>query len=241
MPRRPRVTVHAMLSLDGRFDHFAGDVALYYELVGAIPHDAVLTGSATMLAAAERESVHPTGEDPLPAAGAAVAAASTDAPLLVIVDSAGRLTRFGWLAAVPYWRGILVACSGSTALDHLALLDRHAIPHVEAGEERVDLGELLDRLAADHGIERVRVDSGGVLNGALLRARLVDEVSLVLAPYAVGGRSPAGLFVADDVAGDEVDRFELVAVEQLRDGAVWLRYRMSMPYSGRDSVSHRSP
>jgi 2,5-diamino-6-(ribosylamino)-4(3H)-pyrimidinone 5'-phosphate reductase len=224
---RPHVTVHAMLSADGRLDHFAGDIGLYYELVGAIPHDAVLTGSATMLAAAAREGIELAGEDPLPAAGGATASmAAPDAPLLVIVDSRGRLSRFDWLLGVPYWRGILVAYADSTPAAHRALLDRHGVPHLMTGLERVDLAGLLDRLAADHGIERVRVDSGGVLNGALLRAGLVDEISLVLAPYAVGGRSAAGLFVAEDLAGDEVVRLEPPAVEQLRDGSVWLRYRV---------------
>jgi 2,5-diamino-6-(ribosylamino)-4(3H)-pyrimidinone 5'-phosphate reductase len=213
-----------MLSVDGRLDHFSGDIALYYELVGAIPHDAVIAGSATMLAAAAREGINLAGEDPptdeRPALGPA------GAPLLAIIDGAGRLTRFGWLRGVPFWRDVLVACSRSTPADHLALLDRQRVAHVETGADRVDLGALLEMLAADRGVQRVRVDSGGVLNGALLRAGLVDEISLVLAPYAVGGRSAAGLFVADDLAGDVVP-LEPFAVEQLRDGAVWLRYRVA--------------
>ena len=36
----------------------------------------------------------------------------------------------------------------------------------------------------------VRVDSGGALNGALLRAGLVDEVSLLVHPRIVGGDGP---------------------------------------------------
>ena len=224
---RPHVTVHAMLSVDGRLDHFAADIGLYYELVSAIPHDAVLTGSATMLAAAAREGHEVVGEDPVPPDRAVTAStAAPDAPLLVIVDSRGRLTRFDWLRGVPFWRGVLVANAVSTPDSHLALLDRHGIPHLTTGTNRVDLPGLLDVLAADHDIGRVRVDSGGGLNGALLRAGIVDEISLVIAPYAVGGRTAAGLFVADDLVGDDVVRLELTAVEQLRDGAVWLRYRV---------------
>jgi 2,5-diamino-6-(ribosylamino)-4(3H)-pyrimidinone 5'-phosphate reductase len=223
---RPHVTVHAMLSVDGRLDHFAGDIGLYYELVSAIPHDAVLTGSGTMLAAGAREGVELAGEDPLPTDGAVTASTAPDAPLLVIVDSRGRLSRFDWLLGVPFWRGVLVASAASTPDSHLALLDRHGIPHLATASDRVDLAGLLDVLAADHDIRHVRVDSGGKLNGALLRAGLVDEISLVLAPYAVGGRTAAGLFVADDLVGDDVVRLEAIALELLRDGAVWLRYRV---------------
>lgn len=230
---RPRVTVHTMASVDGRIDHFAGDVGLYYELAAGLPQDAVLAGSSTFLAAAAAEGIELTGEDPLPAGGAAPAdakprAAAPDAaaPLLVIVDSRGQLTRFAWLTKLPYWRAVLVACSATTPPTHLELLVRHGIDHVVVGEDRVDLARLLDVLAAELGIERVRVDSGGTLNGALLRAGLVDEISLLVAPYAVGGRSPAALFVADDLVDDAVTRLELSGVERLRGDTVWLRYEV---------------
>lgn len=222
--QRPHVIVHAMLSVDGRLDHFAGDVGLYYEVAGGLPHDAVLSGSATFLAAAAEHGVDLTGEDPIPADGPVAPAGPPDAPLLVIVDSGGRLTRFDWLVEVPYWRGILVACSAATPAGHLDLLERHAIPSVVAGEERVDLGGLLELLAAGHGVKRVRVDSGGTLNGALLRAGLVDEISLLVAPYAVGGQSPSGLFVADDLVDGEPVRLELLGLERRRGDTVWLRY-----------------
>jgi 2,5-diamino-6-(ribosylamino)-4(3H)-pyrimidinone 5'-phosphate reductase len=230
---RPRVTVHTMASVDGRIDHFAGDVGLYYELAAGLPQDAVLAGSSTFLAAAAAEGIELTGEDPLPAGGAARAdaaspdaAAPHDAPLLVVVDSRGQLTRFAWLTKLPYWRAVLVACSATTPSSHLELLARHGIDHVVVGEDRVDLARLLDVLAAEHGIELVRVDSGGTLNGALLRAGLVDEISLLVAPYAVGGRSPAAMFVADDLVDDAVTRLELSGVERLRGDTIWLRYEV---------------
>jgi 2,5-diamino-6-(ribosylamino)-4(3H)-pyrimidinone 5'-phosphate reductase len=222
-----------MASVDGRIDHFAGDVGLYYELAAGIPQDAVLAGSSTFLAAAAAEGIELTGEDPHPAAGASPAddaapgAAGPDAvPLLVMVDSRAQLTRFAWLTKLPYWRAVLVACSATTPSSHLELLARHGIDHVVVGADRVDLARLLDVLGSEHGIERVRVDSGGTLNGALLRAGLVDEISLLVAPYAVGGRSPAAMFVADDLIDDAVTRLELSGVERLRGGVVWLRYEV---------------
>jgi 2,5-diamino-6-(ribosylamino)-4(3H)-pyrimidinone 5'-phosphate reductase len=222
-----------MASVDGRTDHFAGDVGLYYELAAGFPQDAVLAGSSTFIAAAATDGVELTGEDPLPVGGRAPASARPEAagpdaaPLLVIVDSRGQLTRFAWLTQLPYWRALLVACSATTPATHLQLLARHGIDHVVVGADRVDLARLLDLLAAEHGIERVRVDSGGTLNGALLRAGLVDEISLLVAPYAVGGRSPAAMFVADDLVDDAVTRLELSGVERVRGDTVWLRYEVT--------------
>lgn len=61
---RPRVTVHNTVSLDGQLTGFPVDLGLHYEIAGSIPHDAVLTGSGTLLAAARAEGVDLSGEDP---------------------------------------------------------------------------------------------------------------------------------------------------------------------------------
>lgn len=220
---RPYVTVHAMVSVDGRFDRFAGDVGLYYRLAAELPQDAVLTGSATLLAAASTEGVDLAGED-----AAVPNSGGTALPWLVIVDSGGRITRFDWLRTQPYWRDIIILVSDTTPGAHLDLLRRRGVEYLVAGERRVDLAAALSRLSDRYGVTRVRVDSGGTLNGALLRAGLVDELSLLMAPYAVGGRSGRGLFVCDDLAGDaEVTRLELTSISrQASDDTVWLRYQV---------------
>jgi len=49
---RPRVIIHNLISLDGHLDGFPADAGLYYEIASWLPHQAVLIGSGTMLAAA---------------------------------------------------------------------------------------------------------------------------------------------------------------------------------------------
>jgi 2,5-diamino-6-(ribosylamino)-4(3H)-pyrimidinone 5'-phosphate reductase len=216
-----------MVSVDGRTDHLAADIGLYYEIAASLPQDAVLSGSGTLLAAAIAEGIDIATEDdvapPSVASADAAAEPTGSAPLLFVVYSGGQLTRFGWLQGLPYWRAILVAGSEATPRSHLDLLDRHGITHHVVGRSHVDLERLLRILRDEYGVEHVRVDSGGVLNGALLRAGLVDEISLLVVPSAVGGRSPASLFVADDLLGEPVG-LELRALERLRDDIVWLRY-----------------
>jgi 2,5-diamino-6-(ribosylamino)-4(3H)-pyrimidinone 5'-phosphate reductase len=93
------------------------------------------------------------------------------------------------------------------------------------GDDRVDLRAALECLADRHGVKTVRVDSGGTLNGVLLRNGLVDEVSVLVSPYLVGGVTPKSLFRAPDlteVAG--VIGLRLTGVEEARDGVVWLKY-----------------
>lgn len=227
MMGRPQVIIHNLISLDGRLDGFPADAGLYYELVPMLPHQGVLTGSGTMLAAAASQGIDMSGEDPEPSPGIAAAgpaAAGDTRPLLVIVDGQGRLTRYAWLREQPFWRDMLVLCSSAAPAGHLDRLRRHHVGHVVIGDGRVDLPAALRLLAERYHVGAVRVDAGGGLNGALLRARLVSEVSVVIAPYLAAGalaepsRLIAGLGSAGPVA------LALTAVERLRQGHVWLRY-----------------
>jgi 2,5-diamino-6-(ribosylamino)-4(3H)-pyrimidinone 5'-phosphate reductase len=95
-----------------------------------------------------------------------------------------------------------------------------AVAELVAGENRVDLAAVLAFLARHHGVQVVRVESGGALIEALLAAGLLDEVSLLIHPRLVGvhglrlwrGAVPAALTLASS--------------ETLDGGLVWLRYRL---------------
>jgi 2,5-diamino-6-(ribosylamino)-4(3H)-pyrimidinone 5'-phosphate reductase len=223
---RPRVTIHNLTSLDGRLDGFPADVGLYYELVGRLPHQAVLTGSNTMLAAAAAQGVDMSDEDagppPDPRPQGSPAGPDTR-PLLVLVDGRGRVTRYAWLRQQPSWRDVLALCSAAAPASHLDRLRRLGVEYAVLGEDRVDLGAALRMLAGRHGVMAVRVDAGGGLNAALLRDGLVDEISVVIAPYLAA--SPAGplrlVAGADNAAALALG---LIATERLRDGHIWLRY-----------------
>lgn len=61
---------------------------------------------------------------------------------------------------------------------------------------------------------------GGLINGALLDAGCVDELSVVVAPVIDGGDG-AVLFDRCGSAG-----LELIESRQLNGGGMWLRYRL---------------
>jgi 2,5-diamino-6-(ribosylamino)-4(3H)-pyrimidinone 5'-phosphate reductase len=208
---RPGVTIHNTVSLDGQLTGFPIDVALYYDLAAALPHDAVLSGSGTMLAAAHANNVDLTGEDDPPGDD------ERDGPLLVVVDGGGRLTRLAWLRAQPFWRDVVVLCCRATPAAHLERLRRLRVDYVVAGDERVDLAAALHELTLRYAVRKVRVDAGGTLNGVLLRAGLVDELSIVVAPHLSTEVTP----LATDAGAPELT---LTSVEQLRDSQVLLRY-----------------
>jgi len=146
---------------------------------------------------------------------------------LAMVDGRGRV-RSG-MKEFPGWEGwhtLHLVCH-TTPRDYLAFLRRSEIPYLVAGRERVDLGQIMEKLSSLLGVSTVISTAGSRLNGALLRAGLVDEVSLVLAPVLVGGFKTPTLFESEELGeSDWPTRLELLSVEGDMGGRVHLRYRV---------------
>ncbi|KUG19762.1 5-amino-6-(5-phosphoribosylamino)uracil reductase [hydrocarbon metagenome] len=219
----PYVIMYNAISLDGRIIGFTPDIALYYELASRWQIDAVLAGSETILAAAE-EMPGDSGEEGEPP----VAAPDDPRPLLVVPDSRGRVRNWDLWRRMPFWRDLVVLCSGRTPPDYLDYLGQERIDAIVAGDDHVDLRAALEELNARYGVRTVRLDTGGRLNGALLREGLVSEVNLLIHPALVGGTTPASIFHAPDPASPEgVIPLTLQHIERMRDDIVWLQYRVA--------------
>ncbi len=215
----PRVILHNAVSLDGRIDGFTPDIGLFYQLVSHWNEDATLAGCDTLLAAPEagdEGESEPAGMAP-----------DDTRPLLVVPDSRGRIANWGVWRRQPYWRDVVVLCSTATPPTYLAGLERQGIAALVAGDDHVDLRAALEMLHEQYGVKVVRADSGGTLNGALLRAGLVDEVSVLVHPALVGGTTPRSLFRAPDLTTPEgAIGLRLAHLERLEGDVVWLRYEV---------------
>jgi 2,5-diamino-6-(ribosylamino)-4(3H)-pyrimidinone 5'-phosphate reductase len=219
----PRVIIHNTVSVDGRMDWFEPDIGLYYQIATGFDEDAMLSGSNTILAMPTEEEPEEGDETAEPPE------AGADGPrrLLVVVDSRGRVRNWPFLRKQPYWRGVVALCSRSTSRSHLEYLEREQVTYIVTGGEHVDLRAALEELNVRYGVQKVRVDSGGILNGLLLRAGLVDEVSVLIDPSLVGGTSPRSLFTAPDLRSSEgVMPLKLEHLERFEGDVVWLRYEV---------------
>lgn len=132
---------------------------------------AVLTGSGTVLA-----------DDP----GLTVRAVETERqPLRVVVDS-----RLQTPANAKVLAGGALLASVSADLPQASALRAAGakILVLPGADGRVDLAALLEKLA-ERGCNEIHVEAGAGLNGALLRAGLVDELIAYLAPCLLGDQA----------------------------------------------------
>jgi 2,5-diamino-6-(ribosylamino)-4(3H)-pyrimidinone 5'-phosphate reductase len=93
-----------------------------------------------------------------------------------------------------------------------------------AGAREIDLALALEKIGARFGVRTLMLEGGGSINGSMIRAGLVDEVSVLVTPVVDGRVGTPSLF---DVEGDSSRprRLALDAVERRADDVLWLRYR----------------
>jgi 2,5-diamino-6-(ribosylamino)-4(3H)-pyrimidinone 5'-phosphate reductase len=217
----PRLIVHNDVSLDGSIEGFPADVGLYSELAERWRADAHLAGCDTML---QMEGDIPDVDDSVIEPPRPVDSDDTR-PLLVVPDSRGRLRKWRGIRQMPYWRGAVALCSRSTPQEYLENLIKWHVPYLIAGDDYVDLRAALELLNLHFDVKTVHVDSGGTLSGVLLRAGLVNEVSVLIHPHLVGGAR--SFFRPQELSGAKGSvPLRLTHLQRLRDDIVWPRYEI---------------
>ena len=140
-------------------------------------------------------------------------------PLRVIADSRLQTPASARILQPP-GRVLLVHAGAAPTSPWPEGIETLALP---AGPQ-VDLRALLEELGR-RGINELHVEAGATLNGALLKAGLVDELLLYLAPALLGeGRGMAALGLLPDLA--HAPRFEWLETAPI-DGDLRLRLRRS--------------
>ena len=230
-PRRPRVICHMMASVDGRIAgtddwpqsaHGRKQYELIHQTYAA---DGWLCGRVTM----EQHFAQRTRSDADVAREHASGSPRDDfiAPgehesFAFAVDTHGRLA---WESNDIDGDHVVAILSERVSDEYLASLRERGVSYLLAGAREVDLRLALDKIGQRFDVSTLMLEGGGRINGGMLRAGLVDEVSVLLAPVADGRIGTPALF---DVDGDDVRprRLLLDHVERRADDVLWLRYRV---------------
>ncbi|WP_061214876.1 RibD family protein [Syntrophomonas wolfei] len=181
---RPKIVMHAQISLDGCVRGFI-DTGVYYAVANRFNADMVLFGSETVYTAAEHYPPETEKAFKKP----------TDRPddqrlRWVVPDSRGRLRNLHVFRDSEYCKDIIVLVSASTPPSYLEYLRERNYDFIAAGDDHVDYAQALEVLYKRYNCRITRTDSGGVLTNALIEQGLVDEISLVVSPCLVGTGEP---------------------------------------------------
>ncbi|MCI1975426.1 MAG: dihydrofolate reductase family protein [Limosilactobacillus sp.] len=104
--------------------------------------------------------------------------------------------------------------------NYLAFLRSMEIPYLVCGEREIDFAESLVKLKKYFGIQTMVLGGGALINGAFLKAGLVDQISLVVAPYISGDTKMKGTFDTLDTFVNQ--RFHVSQMKTLGDGGMHL-------------------
>lgn len=212
-------------SVDGRIKQdiwgFDDHHKYFEETAEKIDADAWLVGRVTMqefsskntFDLADSESLRP-GEDFV-----ADQPANTYA---VVIDPSGKCF---WDSNMVSTEHVVEVLTEGVSGGYLAHLRDRNVSYIFGGKEELDLNLVLRKLYQLFKIKTLRIDGGGHVNGSFLKAELIDEFSLVLAPVADGTIGAPTVFEAEEGYGDRMaTRFELKSVERIYDNFLWIRY-----------------
>jgi riboflavin biosynthesis pyrimidine reductase len=226
---RPRVICHMISAVDGRIltDGWplSDEGRRQYEVVHAdYEPDAWLCGRVTMEAHFS-QGVRSDAEVAREHDGAPredFRAPGEHESFAFAVDSSGRLA---WDTSDIDGDHVVALLSQRVSDEYLAFLRERGVSYILAGAREVDLSVALEKIGSRFGVRTLMLEGGGKMNGGMLRAGLVDEVSVLLAPVVDGRMGTPALF---DFTEDDTPRYRLAldSVEQRADDVLWLRYRV---------------
>ncbi|MEI6672799.1 MAG: dihydrofolate reductase family protein [bacterium] len=95
-------------------------------------------------------------------------------------------------------------------------------------ENKVDFVDLFSKLKNDYNVDKLTIQSGGELNSIFLRSKLIDKISIVVAPALIGGRNTSTLIDGESLHTFEdlknIKALKLDKVDVLKNSYIHLKY-----------------
>ena len=221
---RPHVICHMLGSVDGRIRQniwgFKDHHKYFEETAAKIKADAWLVGRVTMQEfSSKRTPQLPAGRVNIPKEDFVAQRSKTYA---VVIDPFGKCYWDNNMVTTEHVIEVLTEKVSSRYLSHLRLKN---VSYIFGGKDELDLKLVLKKLYKLFGIKVVRIDGGGHVNGSFLKAGLIDEFSLVLAPLADGTIGQPTVFEVEEGFGRrKATQFTLKSVKRIYKDFLWIRY-----------------
>lgn len=204
---RPYVILNAAMTLDGKIATATGssnisgkkDLERVHELRKEC--DGIMVGIGTVMEDDPRLTVHKINATP------------EDNPVRVVVDSKCRTPIDARITNND--AKTIIACANEYKDDFLSsdkyeTFKKRGVKFFFSGDERVDLVALMSYLH-EEGIEKLMLEGGATLNFSMIKAGLIDEIRICVAPMVVGGANAKTFFDGEGFdTMDESVKLELV-------------------------------
>jgi len=138
-------------------------------------------------------------------------------PVRIVLDSKLRIPENAELLK-PYAPTIIATTENVPSRD----FPEH-VEVIRCGKERVDIEKLLNILY-EKGIRKILVEGGGTVINSFVRKRLVDELSVYMAPVIIGGSAPTLCDGEGAKKYDEMIKFEIIEYRRMGEGLL-VRFR----------------
>lgn len=230
----PKIICHIMASVDGRlltdrwtlpFDGKSESELLgIYGVIGRkLNTDAWMFGKNTLTEGFFPKKFHADVEEKVSQQKSYVAPRSSKRLFIVADPDADIL----YDASDVRGDDIVTILPENVPAAYLEHLRQRGISYLFAGNDGCDLPLAMHTLSETFGVKTVSLQGGGIIDGAFLQAGLIDELSLVVYPGIDGSASSPSVF---EYTGDEPfpargQSLELLSVETMLNGVVWLRYK----------------
>lgn len=197
MPDRPFTTLFMLSSVDGRISSGAGDsldpdrdwkrivgvregLAQYYQLEKETDAFSLNTGRTfAKIGLNER----PPTDKKVPVT-------------FIVIDNKPHLSEKGVNNLLNWGESAIIATSNRA---HPAYAIKNSALRIVSLDNPPDLADLFLKLKAEFEVDKLTVQSGGEMNGALMRAGVIDRLSIVIAPLVVGGRDTPSLIDGESI------------------------------------------
>lgn len=145
----------------------------------------------------------------------------------VLIDNKPHLTKKGMEYLSLWTKRTIIA---TTNKNHPATKMSNENLAVIYYPKKINFNNLFGRLKSDFGANRVTVQSGGGMNAELIRGRLIDNISVVIAPAIVGGKDTATLVDGESLHKNtdlkKVKALKLLNFNKLKNSYLHIRYKI---------------
>lgn len=226
---RPQIICHMLAPLDGRLiipDCLAGtghthdEVIQLYNLI----HDS-LAADAWMIGRSTGEEFSDGIDLPYDDTGTPerpVHIGDPDATsFAILIDKDGRLR---WDRNHINGDHLIVVLNTTTPDSHLAGLQERGVSYILSDGPGIDLVTVLDMLGTRFRVRRILLEGGGHTNGEFIKAKLVDQISLILFPAISGKSGTPSIFEGGDHGLADKLRLKMTSFREVGFGSLHVMY-----------------